>query len=151
LQNGFSDSQSVFHSLDYVGDGTFAYCTVLHLTQGGNNDVYGDRTPSITIGGNPTLNEMKISAPVNGNKSYRQNIPFTLAVNETMDVEIHQRYISNGKYRYFIRINEEEIHSVVNTEAKQFYNVKVFAGQAFYAKQAVCPASIKNVKHYNFL
>uniref|UniRef100_A0A7M5UL06 Cnidarian restricted protein n=1 Tax=Clytia hemisphaerica TaxID=252671 RepID=A0A7M5UL06_9CNID len=140
-----------FHSLDYVGDGSFSYCTVLHLTKGGNNDVYGDRTPSITIGGNPTLNEMKISAPVNGNKSYRQNIPFTLAVNETMDVEIHQRYISNGKYRYFIRINEEEIHSVVNTEAKQFYNVKVFAGQAFYAKQAVCPASIKNVKHYNFL
>uniref|UniRef100_A0A7M5UYX2 Uncharacterized protein n=2 Tax=Clytia hemisphaerica TaxID=252671 RepID=A0A7M5UYX2_9CNID len=104
----------------------------------------------MSIAGNPKLESLRINSAVNGDTSYRWNYPFTLAVNETMDVEIHQRYISNGKYRYFIRINEEDIHSVVNTEAKQFYNVKVIAGQEFTGAE-VCPASIKNVKHTNFL
>ena len=34
-------------------------------------------------------------------------------------IEIHQRY--------FIKWNGEEIHSVVNEKAQQFYDVKVYA------------------------
>ena len=74
----------------------------------------------------------------------------TASVNETTHIEIHQRYLRSGEYRYFIRIDGEEVHSVVNTQAQQFYNVKVIAAQAF-TSAATCPASIKNVKHTNFL
>ena len=96
------------------------------------------------------MNTIRINSAVNGDTSYRQNIPLTATANETMDVEIHQRYIRNGEYRYFIRIDGEEVHSVVNTQARQFYNVKVLAAPAFTGAYT-CPASIKDVKHTDFI
>ena len=42
-------------------------------------------------------------------------------------IEIHQKYTSGGKYRYFIKINGEEVFSIINTNAQQFYDIKIYA------------------------
>ena len=47
--------------------------------------------------------------------------------NYITNIEIHQRYVNGGEYRYFIKINGEEIASIINTKAQQFYDVKVYA------------------------
>ena len=71
-----------------------------------------------------------------------------LTVNQTYKIEIHQRYVSNGDYRYFIILDGQEVYSVVNTDAKQFYNIKVYASGPF---RDACPAYVKDLKFTNFL
>ena len=61
--------------------------------------------------------------------------------------ELHQRYISNGNYRFFIKLNGEEIHSIISA-AQQHYNVEVYASHFWYD---ACQGSIKNFEFTNFL
>ena len=42
-------------------------------------------------------------------------------------IEIHQRYISNGEYRYYIVLDGVEVHSAINKKAKQYHNVYIYA------------------------
>ena len=69
-----------------------------------------------------------------------------LPLNVDNHIELHQRYVSNGKYRFFIMLNGEETHSAINNNARQFYNVKVYASNPSHH---TCQGTIKNLKLTN--
>ena len=94
-------------------------CSIIRFTNGGNFGVYGNRSPAIFLVSNAQIYCVN---SVNGDASWSRK--FAPPQNdEILNVELHQRYISNGNYRYFIKINGVEVSSVVNSDARQFYNV----------------------------
>ena len=101
--------------------------SVIHFTRGQNSNKYGERTPAVF----ETPNGFHLTSSLNGNGNYYFDY-ITDKTNHYYKIEIHQRYVSNGNYRYFIKIDGEEVHSAINNQAKQFYNVKVYAGNPWY-------------------
>ena len=83
---------------------------------------------------------------VSGNQKWIKRLP-TPPINVETHIEMHQRYVSGGNYRFFIVVNGEEINSVFST-ARQFYNVKVYSSNPWHN---ACPGYIKNFKFTNFL
>ena len=123
------------------------FCNIIHLTQNDNTGTYGDRTPAVFLYRKPYTEQTLFRSAVNGknNHNHSSRIP---KINELTHFEIHQRYVSGGKYRYFIKMNGQEIHSTVNDKAQQFYNVKVYASNPW---GNACPGYIKNFAVTNFL
>ena len=124
------------------------FCNVIQLTQGGHYTQYGDRTPSVSLYGTPTITNFVFSSSINGRPYEIEFRPSVPEVNVPTHIEVHQRYVSGGKYRYFIRINGEEVGSVINTDARQFYNVKAYASDPW---DPTCSGNIKNLQVTNFL
>ena len=121
------------------------YCNLVHLTKQNHGGQYGDRTPLISVK-KPTR-KLHIASSISGSTNHLwENL--ALNINETYKIEVRQRYISNGNYRYFIKIDGQEGYSVVNTDARQFYNIKVYASGPF---RDACPAYIKDLELTNFL
>jgi len=122
-------------------------CNIIHLTQGERDEQYGDRTPFVSI--TRTTTQFHIGSSINGDKNKHIDLLVNgLTINQTYHLEVHQRYVSNGDYRYFITIDGEELYSVLNTDARQFYDVKVFMSNDW---QAACPVYISNFEIINFL
>ena len=115
--------------------------TILHFTNDGN----GHRAPAVFMTVNS--NTFHFTTALNENSNYAYNFHEVLQLNRVYKVEIHQRYISNGNYRYFIKVDGEQVHSAVNTKAKQCYNVKVYTGNPWYD---VPEGFISNLKFTNF-
>ncbi|XP_066932780.1 uncharacterized protein [Clytia hemisphaerica] len=134
--------QLQFKLLSEHADGR--WCNIMHVTKGQNRDVYGDRVPAIFFDKFNMI--LSIQSAVNGIISY--NIFHTIQYNTEYNVEIHQRYKSGGVYKYSILFNGEEIHSTNNTQARQFYGVKVYISDPWYN---ACIGLVKNVKITNFL
>ena len=130
-------------SIPFVGNTT---CSVFQLRA---NDTekkeYGRRTPFIGVV--PSSGKFHISSAVKGNWNWWRNLN-GLSEDQTHNIEIHQRYASNGDYRYFIKIDGEEVISVLNTDARQFYNVNVYGSNI---SNDPCPVFISNLKITNFL
>ena len=124
------------------------YCNLIHLTQNENNENHGDRNPAVSLKGTPSVLKTFFSSSVGGNKDHQYLSSQIPKINEMTHFEIHQRYVSGGKYRYFIKMNGQEIYSTINDDARQFYNVKVYAGSPWYV---ACPGFIKNFSVTNFL
>ncbi|XP_066929863.1 uncharacterized protein [Clytia hemisphaerica] len=122
------------------------WCNIIHLTQNGKDVDYGDRTPFLAKRSSPS--EFRISSAVNGQTSHNFDIPGDVVVNQTYYFEIHQRYISNGSYRYSLELDGVEQYSILNNDARQFYDVKVMASNNWQTK---CPVLISNFKIINFL
>ena len=104
----------------------------------------GERIPAVFT--NPNSKALYFTSSVNGNADYV--IESTINLNENYYIEIHQRYVSRGDYRYFIKVNGTEIHSVINSNAQQFYNVNVYASDPWYVK---ANGFISNFQFTNFL
>ena len=124
------------------------YCNIIQLTKGGAYAEYGDRTPAVFLQGAPTITEFMISSSINGQPFQVKFEAPVSEVNVPTHIEVHQRYTSGGNYRYFIKINGEEIGSIINTDARQFYNVKAYAS---HSSKPICPGHIKNFLVTNFL
>ena len=110
----------------------------LHLTIGGNNVEYGDRTPAIW----PSINlpnKMYIASAVNGQQHVHR--PARPPVGVWTPIEIAQT-LEQGKYMYRIVVGGEEVHAVENTEPKEFQDVKVYASGPWHEAQ---PGSIRNL------
>ena len=90
---------------------------------------------------------MGINSAVNG-KGKHNFVSDPIQPNHTYSVEIHQRYIANGKYRYFITIDGKEKYSIVNKQAQQFHNVHVYASSETRDKG---DGYISNLSFTNFL
>ncbi|XP_065662973.1 uncharacterized protein LOC136085581 [Hydra vulgaris] len=105
---------------------------VIHFTIGSDNANYGDRTPGIWFheNGNGAL---LVAAPINGFKSYIFNTnPFKL--NLWTNIEVSQ-FLKSTYYIYTIRINGDVVFCVVNDQAQNFENVKVYASDPWYEVQ----------------
>ena len=127
-------------------DGT-GHCNIIQLTRENSLSQYGDRTPVIFL--KPNRDEFYIASAINGNKNLILWTDKGLALNVSTRIEVHQRYTSGGNYRYFIKINGEEVYSIINTNAQQFYNVKVYASNPW--SPSACPGYIKNFEVTNFV
>ena len=121
------------------------YCNLVHLTKQNHHGEHGDRTPLVSIYIPTRI--LHIASSINNDHSDDQNL-LILNIDQTYKIEIHQRYVSNGDYRYFIKIDGVEVYSVLNTDARQFYNIKVYASGPF---RDACPAYIKDLEFTNFL
>ena len=117
------------------------WTSIIHFTIGGDNDQIGDRIPAVFWS---PLQLLLFASAVNDTTD---NYEIAIQLNRVYKIEVHQRYISNGNYRYFIEIDGEEVHSV-NTKARQFYNVLVYTSNPWYDAS---PGDISNFKFTNFL
>ena len=130
---------------------SYYFCNVILLTNGGLGGhpgaKHGERTPLVSLP--PLRDNIYISSSINSNDDYGKHVHLNgLVVNVSTHTEIHQRYTSGGKYRYFIKINGEEIFSIINANAQQFYDVKVYASDPW---EDNCSGYIKNLEVTNFL
>ena len=107
----------------------------------------GERIPGVSIKQNSSM--VYISHAVNGKANYRVDVEQTEnKLNAHHHIEINQRYVSRGDYRYFIKINGTKIHSVINSDARQFFNVNIYASDD---DKASAPGFISNFQFTNFL
>ena len=123
-----------------------ATCNIIHLSYSGRYQrvpafffKYDSGTVELQIQSNYLDSNSKISTV------YNEQV---VVPNQPTTVEIHQRYISGGRYRFFVIRDGEEIHSHVNNQVQQFYNVKVFASNDWFL---ACPGYISNFSLTNFL
>ena len=91
--------------------------------------------------------KLHIASSINGIMS-KHHSPVHLIVDQTYQVEVHQRYMSQGNYNYFIKIDGLEVYRIVNSDARQFWNVNVFAGNPW---SEACPVYVKNFVITNFV
>ena len=106
------------------------WTNLLHLTVGGNAEAYGDRTPAIFL---HRKHGMMVASAVSGEKNFQPKsvdgetkfwkLP---KPGEWTWVEIGQRQDERtNAVSFYISINEKEIFSVLNTQPKNFSDVKV--------------------------
>ena len=127
---------------------TSPWCSVIHLTHDQNNADYGGRIPTLFLSTESgVFNKHRVDYDINSGRTII-DIMETPTVGEWDHFEFHQRYVSGGNYRFFVKRNGKEIKSIINTDARQFYNVKVYAGDPWHY---VCPAQMKNLEFTNFL
>lgn len=122
-------------------------CSIIHVTQNGDKN-YGDRIPAVFLfsKNEPAFKSIRIITSRDGENPFLGHPPVP-EVNESMNIEIHQRYFKKEKYRVFAMINGEEFKSANNQDARQFEKVKVYAGSPW---EKVCPGYIKNLAITNF-
>ena len=121
-------------------------CNIVHMTDGLNHAEYGSRAPFIGIV--QDTYKLHIEKGVNGGNRYVANIPSVLSINQKYHLEVYQRYTSNGDYQYFVKLDGTEVFSILNSDARQFYDVKVYVSNAWNPR---CPVYISNFKISNFL
>ena len=125
-------------------------CNIIQLTKGSSfaeTLVLGDRTPAVFL--IKSRDKFSITSAINNNPNFAIKVEANgLAVNVPIQVEVHQRYTSGGSYRFFIVINGEEVFSIINNHAQQFYDIKVYASNRWANP---CPGFIKNFEITNFL
>ena len=106
---------------------------------------YGKNIPTLYV--KAGTSKLMVASSINGNYNadvVSQNIP----IGKLTHVEVHQRYVSGGLYRFFVIIDGNEVASVINNDARQFHNVK---GYANVHGEESPKAYISNFKHTNFL
>ena len=122
------------------------WMSIVHFTIGEDNGKYGDRTPAVFFYVDGDTKLFHFASAVNG-QGYTFDETTSFRLNHKYHIEIHQRYISQGNYRYFVKIDGVEVKSVVNSDARQFYEVKVYAGDPWFAPIGY----ISNLHFTNFL
>ena len=123
------------------------WCNVMIVTnsQDANVPTFGYRAPSVYVNRNEQA--FFFANAVNDNPQYIF-YPYKITADTPYDVELRQRYISGGVYRYQIIINGVEAHAV-NNEARQYYGVKIHVlGTATFPP---CDGTLSNFKMTNFL
>uniref|UniRef100_A0A7M5UKQ9 Uncharacterized protein n=2 Tax=Clytia hemisphaerica TaxID=252671 RepID=A0A7M5UKQ9_9CNID len=75
-------------------------------------------------------------------------IVYTVPLNQYVHVQLEQIYVSNGNYSYTVKVDDVIVTSSILSDARQLYNVKVYAGHPHLNGS---PAFIKQVKIFNFL
>ncbi|XP_066924471.1 uncharacterized protein [Clytia hemisphaerica] len=126
------------------GDPKVPRCNIIHV-EAAKPGLYGFRTPQISL--EKSDQRMVISSAVNNDHNFKINF-FELKINQTIRLWIQQRYMSNGEYKFEVKINGTVIGSAVNKEARQFYDASVWMSGPLYE---TCPVSISNFKITNFL
>ena len=130
--------------------GSGQYCNVIHLTQNGDVQAYGDRIAAVFLGkrgSEPTYKEIRFSSGINGRVNKVHAISLIPEGEKPINIEIHQRYLNEGKYRVLTMLNGKQLSSNINEDARQFKKVKVYVGNPWMIS---CPGYIKNLAITNF-
>ena len=125
-----STEWSLTFSVQFRSGGTIdtVWCNIIHLTHNGDHESHGDQIPVLFVRQDSgVVTQHRIVYDIN---SDRTSILLTesTTVGEWDHFEFHQRYVSGGICCFFVKRNGEEIKSIINTDARQWYNVKLYAG-----------------------
>ena len=121
---------------------------ILHVTLGGDSDRYGDRTPGVWFSpSNPsgTTSSLLIISPINGAHN-EFNTKASFPTNKWIGVKIDQTKVG-AEYFYAIHIDGVQVYKVMNTDARDYSDLKVYAGDNWFTVQA---GSIRNLDIVNF-
>jgi len=102
------------------------WAAMFHCSNSTGYGEWGSRIPLVSVHPNSTFRVAAIFA-VDNNWTYDVSFGEVSDFNKTNHLEIHQRYVRNGDYRYYVIYNGREIHSKIHKDATQFYNVKCWA------------------------
>ena len=122
------------------------WTNLIHLTLGGNAESYGDRTPAIFF---HRKQGMMVASAVSGEKNFRPKsnggeTKFWKLPNpgEWTRVEIGQRQEERtNAVSFYISINDKQLFSVLNTQPRNFSDVKVscfFCNTLLQCSSGVC-------------
>ena len=125
------------------GDPSRTNCNVIHV-EAAEPASYGFRTPQISL--RKSDKRLIISSAISNDHNH-QIYYSEMKINQTIWLQIQQRYTSNGKYRFKVNVNGIKIGSVINNNAQQFYGASVWMSGPIYE---ACPVSISNFKMTNF-
>jgi len=101
------------------------YRNILHVGLGGDSSVYGDRVPAIFF--QPKTTRLHICSAIDGHKNFNRfgNTP-PLPMNKWSNIEVGQRENVEGKYEFFVNVNDDTFFQVVNEQPKEFREAKVY-------------------------
>ena len=110
------------------------WTNIIHLTTGGNCCNYGYRIPGVWFHGassRSTKNRLHVCSAVNGKGNFCWNSGVTIPRGKWTTVFITQQPEGNS-YRYTVKVGNVQIGTVINSQAREFSNVKVFASDNWY-------------------
>ena len=122
-----------FKATKWIGRWT----NIMHLTTGANCCGIGQRIPAIF----PLNGKLAISFAVDRNGNYYFWTP-KLALNTWYNFRLTQQLVGKN-YIYRVYMNNKIIHTKVNTNAKDYKNVKVYVTDNYHNAQ---PGFIKNLR-----
>uniref|UniRef100_A0A7M5VAD7 Uncharacterized protein n=1 Tax=Clytia hemisphaerica TaxID=252671 RepID=A0A7M5VAD7_9CNID len=128
------------------GDG-IGWCSIILITKGSDNSEYGYRTPLVEL--KKTEKTLHFASAINGTSSVAYDVVDSpLQINQNYHIQIDQRYVSAGNYQYSVRLDGVVVFETLNTDARQFYDMKVYAGNPW---RDACPVMIRNLHLTNFV
>ena len=83
-----------------------------------------------------------ISSGINGNPNYPINTK-TLVLNQHYKILLTQKHLGRELYKYSIFIDDENIFSINNTDARKYTNVKIYVSDPWFL---YCNCAIKNLQ-----
>ncbi|XP_047125639.1 uncharacterized protein LOC101241849 [Hydra vulgaris] len=112
--------------------------SVIHLTQGGDKNKYGDRTPCVWVSPD---NYLYFSSAINGTSDTIIKSHVISPLNEWTKIKITQ-FKFRSEYLFTVEIANHKIYNVQNINPMNFNNVKVYLGSPWMSAQ---PGFIKNL------
>ena len=118
------------------------WSNIMHATTGGDDDVYGARTPGIWFISGTT--KLRICSAINGDKTYCLDSD-PIPLNKESKIIVQQIQAEDGGDQYYFKffINDKKVKSVLNTQPKVFYNVTYYTSSPWYQP---AKAKINNFK-----
>ena len=101
---------------------------ILRIGLGGNADEYGDRTPAIFLPSNSKV--LRIDSAVNGDRKHSTNLP-VIQINRWTKIEISQLRQPDDKYQFTIRMAGTIKYQIINTDPREFTDVKVYTSDDY--------------------
>ena len=101
---------------------------ILHLSIGGKNGTYGDRTPMISV----RNTDVQVTSAVNGDANYYKGFRSSIIIGKWVQMSVSQIKDVKGEYNYTIEMDGKLLHTVVNSGAQDFTNVAVYASDPWY-------------------
>ena len=105
------------------------YTSIIHLTTKNNCCSYGERIPAVYFWSSAsaaTKNRLHICSAVSGNGNYCSDSKKTVRRGHWTKVSITQRR-DGARFKYTVKVGNDVIRSVYNTQPREFYNVKVYS------------------------
>ena len=124
--------------------GEYDYCTIAEFTRDDSQIQFGLDTLMILMGQQNNL--LIRSKSISDDEASFQYTP--LVVDQQVHIEVHQRYMYGGKYRYIIDVDGVNYASKIVTNAQQYFNVKVYASETH---REACHVYVSDFKLTNFL
>ena len=118
----FTKEYTVEYEYKLRGPFTSGWYNVLYITASTAAN-YGSRIATTYLNSNGNLH-VQVSSPVNNDYDYKYYAPIT-QLNSWVKVNVSQFNTADG-YVYKVEVDNTEVRKVINTEPREFHDVKVY-------------------------
>ena len=108
----------------------------------------GGNIPKIFIHPSPQR-ALQVFTAINGTLHGTRVELGTQALDHYHKIKVEQRYWKDGLYRFTVHLNGQELHSTINVDAKQFYDIKCYVSSP--GSPTLANATIRHLSLTNFL